>query len=85
MAIGPPIWIIDDFEALVFGISIHTTFFTFEVRLVISGCRFFWPSNLRKPLVNKPMLSVSPTINPVSNETRTIGSDTMLNNGEQRL
>nr|GEW06018.1 RNA-directed DNA polymerase, eukaryota [Tanacetum cinerariifolium] len=51
MAIGPPIWITDDFEALVFGMSIHATFFTFEV----------------------------------SDETRTIGFDTMLNNGEQRL
>nr|GEZ07478.1 ribonuclease H-like domain-containing protein [Tanacetum cinerariifolium] len=30
MAIGPPIWITDDFEALVFGMSIHATFFTFE-------------------------------------------------------
>nr|GEX75387.1 hypothetical protein [Tanacetum cinerariifolium] len=40
MAIGPPIWITDDFEALVFGMSIHATFFTFELRLVISGCWF---------------------------------------------
>nr|GEY55059.1 hypothetical protein [Tanacetum cinerariifolium] len=30
MAIGPPIWITDDFEALVFGMSIHAIFFTFE-------------------------------------------------------
>nr|GFC30683.1 hypothetical protein [Tanacetum cinerariifolium] len=30
MAIGPPIWITDDFEALVFGMSIHAAFFTFE-------------------------------------------------------
>nr|GEW39165.1 RNA-directed DNA polymerase, eukaryota, nucleotide-binding alpha-beta plait domain protein [Tanacetum cinerariifolium]GEW43270.1 RNA-directed DNA polymerase, eukaryota, nucleotide-binding alpha-beta plait domain protein [Tanacetum cinerariifolium] len=51
MAIGPPIWITDDFEALVFGMSIHATFFTFEV----------------------------------SDETITIGADTLLNNGEQRL
>nr|GEU52976.1 RNA-directed DNA polymerase homolog [Tanacetum cinerariifolium] len=40
MAIGPPIWITDDFEAL--------------------------SSNLRKPFVDKPMPSVSPTINPVA-------------------
>nr|GFB64691.1 hypothetical protein [Tanacetum cinerariifolium] len=66
MGIGPPIWITTDFEALVFGMSIHATFFTFEVRLVISGCQFFWPSNLRKPLVDKPMLSVSLAINPVA-------------------
>nr|GEW18850.1 hypothetical protein [Tanacetum cinerariifolium] len=33
MAIGPPIWITDNFEALVFGMSIHATFFTFKWEL----------------------------------------------------
>nr|GEX85122.1 ribonuclease H-like domain-containing protein [Tanacetum cinerariifolium] len=38
ISIGPPIWITDDFEALVFGMSIHATFFTFEVLDTLDTC-----------------------------------------------